>query len=325
VTARSPGASGGDGRVRVPADVGRPDKLLAGLTARQLAILAVAAVALWAGYAATRRLVPPAVYAAVAIPLAAAAVVLAVARVDGVAADRYLLAALAHRRSPRRLVPAPDGIPDPPALLAGRTGSLPAPLHLPVAGIRPEGRLDLGGDGEAVICRANASSFSLRTPAEQEAMVGGFARFLNSLSEPVQVVVRSQPADLTPAIAALEDAAPGLPHPALEAAARDHARFLAELAGRGLLSRQALVVLRQPKRDRAATEVEAEVDRLSRRVADATASLAAAGVIVTVLDAEAAAAVMAQAADPADPRPVTPSPGDIPVTAAAEVVEGDLR
>ena len=41
-----------------------PDKLLAGLTARQLAILAVAAVALWAGYAATRHLVPPAAYGA---------------------------------------------------------------------------------------------------------------------------------------------------------------------------------------------------------------------------------------------------------------------
>jgi len=36
------------GRVRIPADVDRPDKLLAGLTARQLAILAVAAVVLWA-------------------------------------------------------------------------------------------------------------------------------------------------------------------------------------------------------------------------------------------------------------------------------------
>jgi hypothetical protein len=42
-------------RVRIPADVERPDKLLAGLTARQLAILAVTAVALWAGYAATRQ------------------------------------------------------------------------------------------------------------------------------------------------------------------------------------------------------------------------------------------------------------------------------
>ena len=55
--------------MRIPADVERPDKLLAGLTARQLAILAVAAVALWAGYAATRHLVPPAVFGVVAVPV----------------------------------------------------------------------------------------------------------------------------------------------------------------------------------------------------------------------------------------------------------------
>ena len=64
------------GRVRIPADVDRPDKLLAGLTARQLAILAAAAVALWAGYAAARHVVPPAAYGAVAVPVAAVAALL---------------------------------------------------------------------------------------------------------------------------------------------------------------------------------------------------------------------------------------------------------
>ena len=64
-------------RVRIPADVERPDKLLAGLTARQLAILAVTAVALWAGYAATRHLMPPAVFGVVAVPVAAMAATLA--------------------------------------------------------------------------------------------------------------------------------------------------------------------------------------------------------------------------------------------------------
>ena len=35
--------------VPIPADVERPDKILAGLTARQVAIAAVAAVIIWAG------------------------------------------------------------------------------------------------------------------------------------------------------------------------------------------------------------------------------------------------------------------------------------
>ena len=77
-----------------------------------------------------------------------------------------------------------------------------------------------------MICRASAVTFSLRTPAEQEALVAGFARFLNSLGEPVEILVRAEPVDLTAAIDALLDAAPGMPHPALEAAARRHARFL---------------------------------------------------------------------------------------------------
>ena len=44
-------------RVRIPADVEREDRILAGLTARQLAILAVPAVVLWVAYEATRRVV----------------------------------------------------------------------------------------------------------------------------------------------------------------------------------------------------------------------------------------------------------------------------
>ena len=128
--------------MRIPADVERPDKLLAGLTARQLAILAVTAVALWAGYAATRHLVPPAVFGVVAVPVGAVAAMLALGRFEGVAADRWVAAAWRHHRSPRRLVPAPDGIAPAPAFLGAGcrpAGRLPAPLRLPVAG-RPRRR-----------------------------------------------------------------------------------------------------------------------------------------------------------------------------------------
>lgn len=298
------------GRVRIPADIDRPDKLLAGLTARQLAILAVAAIALWAGYAATRHLVPPAAYGAVAVPIGAVAALLALGRMEGVPADRWAVAAWRHRRSPRRLVPAPDGVPAVPGFLANAAGShppaLPAPLRLPLAGIDPRGVVDLGADGLAVICRASAVTFGLRTPAEQEALVAGFARFLNSLAEPVQVLVRAEPLDVGPAIDALLDAAPGLPHLALERAARDHAAFLADLAAtRALLRREVLVVLRQP-----AGQASAEGDgsgRLLRRAAEAVTALSAAGVSLSVLDAVAASSVIARCLDPAAP----PRPGGL--------------
>ena len=307
------------GRVRIPADVDRPDKLLAGLTARQLAILAVAAIALWAGYAATRHLVPPAAYGAVAIPIGAVAALLALGRMEGVPADRWVLAAWRHRRSPRRLVPAPDGVPAVPSFLAKAAGphppALPAPLRLPLAGIDANGVVDLGPDGLTVICRASAVTFSLRTPAEQEALVAGFARFLSSLAEPVQVLVRAERLDVGPAICALLDAAPGLPHVALERAARDHAAFLADLAAsRDLLRREVLVVLRQP-----AGQASAGGDRsgrLLRRAAEAAAALAAAGVSLSVLDGAAAASVLGRCLDPAAP----PRPGGLPGAADGEPV-----
>ncbi len=307
------------GRVRIPADVDRPDKLLAGLTARQLAILAVAAVALWAGYAATRHLVPPVAYGAAAIPVAALAALLALGRMEGVPADRWVLAAWRQHRSPRRLVPAPDGVPPAPGFLAKAAGAhppaLPAPLRLPLAGIDASGVVDLGPDGLAVICRASAVTFGLRTPAEQEALVAGFARFLSSLAEPVQVLVRAERLDVRPAICALLDAAPGLPHVALERAARDHAAFLADLAAsRALLRREVLVVLRQP-----AGQASAGGDRsgrLLRRAAEAAAALAAAGVSLSVLDGAAAASVLGRCLDPAAP----PRPGGLPGAADGEPV-----
>jgi hypothetical protein len=283
--------------VRIPADVERPDKLLAGLTARQLAILGVTAVALWIGYTATRHLLPPAVYGIVAVPVGAAAAMLALGRFEGVAADRWVSAAWRHHRSPHRLVPAPEGITPTPAFVgtvsAGEAGPVPAPLRLPVTGVRADGIVDLGADGVAIVCRASAVTFALRTPTEQEALVAGFARFLNSLAEPVEVLVRAEPVDLTPTIDALLDLAPALPHPALEVAARGHARFLAELAERrDLLRREVLVVLRQRGGDDAP-------GRLHRRAAEAVAALGAAGVTLNILDGPETAACLARALDPA--------------------------
>jgi hypothetical protein len=312
------------GRVRVPADVDRPDRILAGLTARQLALLAAAAVGLWAAYEATRQFVPLAAFAAVAVPLAVAVVALALGRVDGQPADRFAAAAVSFHRSARHLVPAPAGIGPVPTGLAGRAGTPPAPLRLPLADVDQRGVADLGPDGTAIACRARAVPFKLRTPAEQEAMVAGFARFLNSLSEPIQILVRAEPVDLSPAIDALETAAPGLAHPALEAAARAHASFLADLGGRGLLSRQVLVVLRQPAATgRAATGGHG--DSLVRRAADCAASLAAVGVTVEALDHHAAIDVLARAFDPAGPPTVPAFIDDTPITTSFPPDPGATR
>ncbi len=309
----------GSGRVRIPADVGRPDKLLAGLTARQLAILAAAGVLVWGAYLATRHLVPLAGFATAGAPIAGVASVLALGHLEGQPADRLVVAAWRHLRAPRRLVPAPDGVPGTPAWVQALPGPLPAPLRLPLSSIDGDGVVDLGADGLVVICRASSVTFALRTPTEQEALVAGFARWCNSLSEPAQVVVRAEPVDLTSMIDAILDAAPGLAHPGLEAAAREHAGFLAELAERRrLLHREVLVVLRQP---RATTGDGGGRERLLRRAEEAVSALGAAGVTLRVLDGPAATSCLWAALDPAGGfRPVAmAAPGET-ITARASIV-----
>jgi hypothetical protein len=197
-------------------------------------------------------------------------------------------------------VPAPEGVLPAPAFVGtafvgATSGPLPAPLCLPFGEVAADGVIDLGSDGLALVCRASAVTFALRTPTEQEALIAGFARFLNSLGEPIQILVRAEPVDLTPTIDRILDAAPGLPHPALEAAAREHARFLAELAERrDLLAHEVLVVLRQAK-------IQDAAGRLHRRAASAAAALAGAGVTLVALDGAGAAECLGRAVDPAAP------------------------
>jgi hypothetical protein len=147
--------------------------------------------------------------------------------------------------------PPPHGrAPGPP----GGERVSPAPLELPASGVADTtgaraGVIDLGDDGLAVIAACTTVNFSLQTPGEQEALVASFARYLHSLTAPVQILVRAERLDLAPQIAQLRDRAGGLPHPALEAAALDHADYLADLSAEAdLLRRQVLLVLREPLR-----------------------------------------------------------------------------
>ncbi|MCR6488312.1 PrgI family protein [Amycolatopsis sp. OK19-0408] len=326
--------------VRVRADVDRPDRVLGPFTARQLMILGVTGFLLLGLHSLTRSLVPLPVFLIVAVPAGIAVTVLALGQRDGVPLDRLVLAAIRQHLSPRHRVAAPDGVRAAPAWLtahqhaatrtrarprrAGATGAdsvSAAPLELPATGVAETGSragvVDLGGDGLAVIAVCGTVNFSLRTPAEQEALVASFARYLHSLTAPVQILVRAERLDLAPQIAQLRDRAPGLPHPALEAAARDHADYLAELTAHAdLLRRQVLLVLREPLRTTPAPAVssllrrrrgkqpvddrlrQAAEQRVVRRLDEATELLSSAGIVVTPLDAAAATGVLAAACNP---------------------------
>jgi hypothetical protein len=309
----------------IPADIERPDKILAGLTARQAAILTVAAVLIWVAFKATRRLVAPPVFAVLAAPAAVAAVALVSGQRDGLTLDRLLAAAWRHARSPRRLVTAPGGIPAPPAWasphLAHPRGGPPAPLDPLYRAVTSDGVIGLGDGGDAVAAAVSTVNLALRTPAEQDTLTAAYGRWLNSLTGPVQILIRAGHADLSAAVADLEDTAPSLPDPDLEAAALDHAAFLTDLAaGRDLLTRQVLLVTREPRRTGARAAGGGGL-RAAQRTAEAARLLSAADLTVSALDGGQVTALLTAAADPgaaihasrlAVPGQAVTSPGTLP-------------
>lgn len=342
--------------VRIPADVDMHDRVLGPLTARQLGILAVTGLVLYAAWAATRTFVPIPVFLALAIPVGAVAAILALGQRDGLPLDRLLVAAIRQHMGPRHRVAAPEGVRPAPDWLTAQTTTTgratptgkttsgkgkvpvreqicPSALRLPAEAITDTGVVDLGADGLAVVAVASTVNFALRTPAEQESLVASFGRYLHSLTAPVQVLVRTQRLDLSDQIGELRARAGGLPHPALEAAAVEHADYLVQLAEQtDLLRRQVLLIMRESMdiataptdglggpgplavltslargrphratddRNRAGAGARrAAESRLVRRLGEAVELLAPAGIVVTPLDAGQATAVLASACNP---------------------------
>ncbi|PXY25450.1 PrgI family protein [Prauserella muralis] len=323
--------------IRIPSNVDREDRVLANFTARQVLILSVTGLLLYSLWSVTRSFVPLAGYLVVAIPLGATAATLVLGRRDGLPLDRLLLAALRQRLGPRHRVAAPEGIRPAPTWLSSRTDGehaadsaadiAPAPLRLPADGVTEAGVVDLGLDGVAAILAVSTINFQLRTPAEQEGLVASFARYLHSLTAPIQVLIRTARLDLSGQIAELRENAGGLPHPALEHAAREHADYLTQLGTTTtLLRRQVLLVVREPLRSTPGSDAltrhsplaailakrktrnraepvseatrQAAESRLARRLAEASEMLAATGLAVTPLDAGAATAVLAACCKP---------------------------
>ncbi|MBB5801313.1 hypothetical protein F4560_001081 [Saccharothrix ecbatanensis] len=321
--------------VRIPADVDREDRVLVNLTARQLLILTVTAVVLYGAYSALRSVVPLAVFLVVATPIGVTVTVLALGQRDGISLDRLALAALRQRTSPRHRVAAPEGIHPAPDWLTDRVAGdssipakvSPAALRLPAQAVTDAGVVDLGADGVALVAVCSTVNFALRTATEQESLVASFGRYLHSLTAPIQVLVRAERLDLSGQITELREQAGGLPHPALEAAAREHADYLTQLArSTDLLRRQVLLILREPvhaigpvdglggaspwaaltaRRNAAkhagqVTEsvLRAAETRLVRRLGEAVELLSPTGIVVTVLDAGQATSVLAAACNP---------------------------
>jgi len=354
---------------RIPADVERSDRLVAGLTARQLGLLTATAVLLYLAWTTTRAVVSPPVFVAVAIPVGTATAVLALTSRHGLSGDQLLLAAVRHRLRPRHFLAAPEGLHPAPRWLTAhtrkqRTSVVPQPLtdravRLPAAvtpaGAGQVGVVDLGADGLAVIAAAGTVNLALHTSAEQDSLVAQLGSWLHSLTQPVQILLRSTRLDVTGHITRLRGDAATM-SPDLAAAARDHADHLAQLAEQEqLLRRQVLLVWREPldlatvpvtglsgpsavamtgwllggrrraQRELSAAARRAAQARLLRRLSEAADMLAPLGITVTALDHTQAATVLAAATHPDRLIPDTAdtgAPGAI-ITASAEADEAE--
>lgn len=319
--------------VRIPVDVDRSDRLVGPFTARQLAVLAVIAVLLYTAWAATRTLLPTTVFAAVAAPVFIVVAVAVSTRRDGLSADLLLVAAIRHRLHPRHLLRAlgnasaevPRWITDRatrsgprppiPSELSARRVRLPAAVSS--SGSGAVGVIDLGTDGFAVLAVAGSLNLSLRTPVEQDNLVGQLAGWLHTLRQPVQILVRSARLDLTEHITGLHTAATQM-SPDLATAALDHADHLTELIAReDPVHRQVLLIWREQTETPANTGFGARLtgrrrarrqlssgarraaeSRLLRRLNEAADVLSPLGISVTALNQEAATAVLASCTNP---------------------------
>jgi len=282
---------------RVPADFEAPDRILYGLTARQLAILATATAISYLAWQATATRLPLPLIAAGIIPILGLAAMLALGRRDGLTLDVWLWAAIVHRRAPRRAVPAPNGILDAPPWAphsnseSDGDGPAPAVLRLPARTIDDNGAVDTG-DSAVVLVAATTVNLGLRTGAEQNALIGGYARWLNALTGPVQVVVSAQRVDLTGHAQRVADAAQAITDPALAEAALDYAEFLLDVAEhRDPLWRTVTIACAGTGGPTAATEA-------LRRAEHTAAALPALGCQTRVLDGPTATAVLTAAVDP---------------------------
>jgi hypothetical protein len=282
-------------RARIPADVDQPDKIVYGLTARQLAILAVAAALEYMVFRGLGHVLPPPVVVGLLVPIAGIAFVLALGRRDGRSLDAWLLSAVLHSRSLKQHAaaagrPVPGWAPGP--------GMAVPQLRLPARAIADSGVIDTGEQAVALVA-ATTVNIGLRSGAEQMALVDAYGRWLNSLTGPVQLVISAQRVDLSSHAQRVVDNAAGITHPALADAAYDYAQFLDHLAAS-----------RDPLWRTVTIAVTARADRgrdtdVLRRADQAASALAALGAQTVVLDGSAATAVLTCAADPYIPVDVT--------------------
>ncbi|GAB3282981.1 PrgI family protein [Kineosporia babensis] len=207
-------------RARIPADLDSADQLIAGLSPGQVLTCVALGSPVLLVWRALAGQVPAPVLLGASIPVLAGVLALVLARRDGLSLDRWLVAALRYRLSARQMSVAEDLTPRLETEVSGRF------LVGPLAGITDDGVLVHADGRHAALVACTTITTALSTHQDDAILAAGMARWLNSLSGPVQIVVRNRPADLAGMATALTRRALEITNPALAALALEHAETL---------------------------------------------------------------------------------------------------
>lgn len=100
--------------------------------------------------------------------------------------------------------------------------------HLDIEDIR-EGIVLLKNNAAAAVLQTTAVNFNLLSEVEQDAMIAGYSQFLNSLTFPVQILIRSKKMDISQYLESLENALRGQTNPYLRQQIQSYKLYVAEL------------------------------------------------------------------------------------------------
>jgi hypothetical protein len=113
------------------------------------------------------------------------------------------------------------GIPDDPIISTTQN-------FLPIADI-VDGIVLFKNGGAAIVLESTSLNFSLLSEKEQQAVIYAYAALLNSLSFPIQIVVRSQIKDISKYLEYLEEAKKKINNPKLVAIMERYKSFVNEI------------------------------------------------------------------------------------------------
>lgn len=180
----------------------------------------------------------------------------------------------------------------------------PTQSFVPVQEVR-NGIIILKDGGLRRVLMASSTNFALKSDAEQQAIIGGFQTFLNTLDFSVQMLVHSRELDIRPYLSLLEGKIEGQQSDLMKLQLREYTKFVERFVDQTKVMRKHFYVI-VPYQS-AATAISSsslpfvggkknkeederfleQVGQLEQRAAVVSQGLAAAGVRTEKLDTEA--------------------------------------